>query len=162
MKLRKRTLIKIAIGFLLISIAGLLSIAINDMLSAREPEYALPSLKVQFGEEGILPTKHVLWESYSWRFFITVKNGIVPDPDAVENIEPAWVPAGAPLDLLFSQPPSEIEVSMSKNNSSFIELGGELSAPMEQGIYTYRVIANWGMRGTVVYFFKIEVPGYNE
>lgn len=162
MRVNKQLLKKMAIGIALVFVAGVLSFIIKDTLAMQAPENALPVMQVYFNdvETGVqLHPKHILRDSYSWRFLWKTVAGGNPDPDAIHNIEPAWVPAGAPLLLEFSFRNSESKVSMAKDGGEFIDLGENLSAPMTPGVYTYRVWAGWGVRGSVLYYFKIQVPG---
>lgn len=162
MKLEKRLLRKIALGLVLVFAAGLFSLVIKDSLAMQAPENALPEMLVYFNdvETGVrLHPKHILRESYSWRFLWKTVVGSDPNPDSLKNLEPAWVPAGAPLIVEFSFRNSEMQVSMAKDGGEFIDVGGKLSAPMTPGTYTYKVWAGWGLRGSVLYYFKVQVPG---
>lgn len=161
MRIEKRLVQRVLIGLLLVAMAGGISLVIKDAIAARTPENAIPEMTVYYNdvETGVrLPAKHVYRDSYSWRFLWWKVEGANNSLMDIDDLEPAWVPGGAPLLLEFSFRNSEIQVSMAKEGEDFKELGGNLSAPRTPGIYTYRVWAGWGLRGSVLYYFKIQVP----
>ena len=157
MELRKKMALKIVAAVLLVVIAGGFAFIVKELLSSRKPENSLPSITISCG--GVdLPPEHWMLDSYSWRFLFLVKEWHTDNREAWRNLEAFPVLSGAPLNISFSSPPESIVVTrMRDGGSEFEELSGELHAPLDDGICTYRVVANWGSRGSIAYFFKVKV-----
>jgi hypothetical protein len=164
MELRKQQAVKIVAGALLVLLAALVTVFIRDTLNLRSPENSLPGLQVYhrgLDEGEPLPAEHVRRDRYTWRFlfFTPVKGGGL-DLEVWSEIKPAPVDPNTPLDLVFSFPPDSVDVSIAAGYSPFVGISGELKAPSNPGIYTYRVDAGWGANRAVQYYFKIRIPSW--
>lgn len=177
MKLHKKLVLKVLAGVTLLLLAMFVTYIMKDVLSARQPLNALPTIQIEYNG-GPLPAEHVTLASYSWRFFNTTKRDVFLTEDRLVELPPAPVMASASLDISFSFPCKEMKISRASGaNSEFFDIavngaGGEntenpapagsvrLRTPANPGEYIYRVEATWGLRGSVQYYFKIVVPSY--
>lgn len=155
---RKRVAAKLAAGFLLVLLAMGVSFVIKDSLAARNPEAALPEMQITYNGTPV-PAEFIMMDSYSWRFLFSPVSNTTAQPGDWKSLAPAWLPAGAALDLVFSYNAERVTVWMSENYSdNFVELGGVWAAP-GPGDYTYRILADWGGRGSITYYMNVHVPG---
>ncbi len=154
---RKQWTKKIAIGLAALLLAAGLSYVIRDVLAAQNPESALPVIEIEYN--GIpLPTQHYMMDSYSWRFLFTTVDWSQPNRNAADMLEPAPVLPGAPLEINFSFPCNSMRVSRSYGTrNEFEPVTGSLQTPFSGGTYTYRIEAEWGTRGSVLYYIKVRV-----
>ena len=157
MELRKKMSLKIVAAVLLLVLAGGFAFVVKELLSSRRPENSLPAITIACGGVN-LPAEHWMLDSYSWRFLFLVKEWHTENREAWKNLEAFPVLPGAILNISFSSPSETVHVTrMRDGGSTFEELSGELHAPLDEGIYIYRVEANWGSRGSIAYFFKVKV-----
>ena len=171
MNLRKRAVLRILLGCLLLFLAMAIAFIIKEVLSARNPEKALPRMQITVGEL-LLADKHSVTYAYSWRFLLNkLEEHSTPDTLAEEVLPAAMVPPNEPLYIGFSYEASSLKISRADGNiSSFYEISpssalrtagkntsGLLYTPSLPGVYTYRVEASWWMRGSVEYYFRIDV-----
>lgn len=158
MKLRKRNLRRIIIAVVFILLAGVITTMLNAALASRNPVAALPEMRVIY-KDAPLPYEYICLQSYSWQFLFINKSGDANAPDWWKYfLDAGPVVPGSPLDIEFTYPCQSLTVSRADEGSDlFVEMGGVLRTPLEAGVYTYRVDANWGWRGSVRYYFKIEV-----
>ena len=160
MKMRKQFLNKIIITVVLLLLSALITATIHAVLASRSPLNALPSMSVS-SNNSPLPAQHAMISSYSWRFLFITKQGVEGPADAWQYLPAAPVNAMAPLAVEFSFPCDEVHISVARGDSTdFVEVGGVLHTPPDPGKYTYRVEASWGIRGSVLYYFKIAVGGF--
>ncbi len=157
MKLRKKMVLKIGAGVLLILLSAAFAFVIRDMLAMQHPENALPDIQIDYIDTE-LPAENWMMDSYSWRFLLVTKSWQNEDRDAWRDMPAAPVLPGAALDVSFSYPCETLKISRSVDNSvEFLELGGQLETPQAPGVYTYMVEAGWGARGSILYYFKVVV-----
>ena len=157
MKLRKQWMTKIIAGVLLVVLAGGIAYVIRDLLAMRSPESALPVIDIEYNGKP-LPPQHYVMDSYSWRFLFSTKEWVEPDRAIENKLEPAPVLPGAPLDISFSFPCKTMTVSRSYGDRNQFEVvEGDLQTPFTGGVYTYKVEAEWGSRGSVLYYIRIRV-----
>ncbi len=157
MEQRKRWIKKIAAGLAILLLAGAVSYVIRDVLAMQNPESALPVIEVEYNGRP-LPQQHYLMDSYSWRFLFTTVEWNEPDRNTVESLEPAPVIPGAPLEIDFSFPCNSMQISRSYGDlNEFVPVTGNLQTPFSGGTYTYRIEAEWGTRGSVLYYIKVRV-----
>ncbi len=156
MEVRKQAVLKVVAAACLVVVAAGIAFFVYEMLSSREPENALPTPSFVCG--GEIPPEHWMLESYSWRFLQVVKEGQAEDITAWQKLE-AWpVLAGALIEINFSTPCETLEVSRADDGSTEFEpLSGELHAPLDEGVYTYRVVGGWGSQGSIAYYFKVRI-----
>ncbi len=157
MERRKFRLKKIAIGLAALILAATLSYVIRDLLASQNPESALPVIEIEYN--GLpLPQQHYLMDSYSWRFLFSTVEWTEPNRDAVNTLEPAPVVPGTPLNIDFSFPCNSMVISRSYGSrNEFEPVSGDLQTPFSGGTYTYRIEAEWGARGSVLYYIKVRV-----
>lgn len=160
MKQHKKFIMRVATGLVLVVLAGLLSYIIRDVLASRNPISALPMIEVKYiNEDSEIPQENCLLASYSWRFVNKTTDGALEDPGQWRDLPPFPAIPGASLDVQFSFPAKSIRVSRwHKDREDKAEvLTGPLTTPFTGGIYTYRVEAEWGARGSVQYYFRVKV-----
>lgn len=173
MKLRKQLVLRVVAGVLLFALALGVTYTIKGVLSAREPVNALPEIDIIYNSAP-LPQEHIQLASYSWRFFPQVKKGELVAPGGWDEIVPAPVNPGTPLQISFSYACKELKISRALRYSNlFTEISqnntlpgeenaapatvGNLNTPTEPGEYVYRVEAWWGVHGSVQYYFTVRV-----
>ena len=171
MNLRRRAILRIVLGCLLLFLAMALTFIIKEVLSARNPEKALPHMQVTVGDL-LLADKHSTTYAYSWRFLTDAIDGR-SGPDALldENLPAAMVLPSQPLLIEFSYAATSIKVSRADEGSpQFYEISPSsenraagnsasslLYTPSQPGVYIYQVEASWWLRGSVEYYFRIDV-----
>ena len=157
MKLRKQFIQRLLIAVLSLILAAGLSYTVKDLLSSRNPESALPIIRIDYN--GVeLPHEHWMMDAYSWDFLFTTREWSHENPDAWRYMEAAPVLPGAPIDIHFSFPAQTQIVSRAiAGNDDFEEIGGVLLTPQEPGEYTYKIEANWERRGWIRYYFKVRI-----
>lgn len=162
MKLRKQQLLRILIGLVAVVVAGMGTVVIRDALAMDIPAYALPEMDVYYNKGEAsgerLHEKHVRADSYSWHFLFGTKTGGGVDLEVWREIEPAFLAAETPMELKFTFPPKNVQISMALDEGEFAAVDGPLVTPSVPGKYTYRVEGSWGKGQTVVFFFRVEVP----
>ncbi len=157
MEQRKRWIKKIAIGLAALFLAGAISYVIRDVLAIQNPESALPVIEIEYNDRA-LPTQHYMMDAYSWRFLFTTVEWTEENRNAVSALEPAPVLPGVPLNISFSFPCNSMKISRSyENRNEYEPVTGGLQTPFSGGTYTYRIEAEWGTRGSVLYYIKVRV-----
>lgn len=157
MTLRRRILMKIALAVVCLLLAALLTTLLYSALALQNPVNAVPTMQVQYGGAP-LPAQHVMMSSYDWWFFYTTQSGVLGQPDDWMNLPAGLVEPGSPLEIELSRPANTVRVSRNHaNERSFVDIGGELRAPPDPGVYTFRVEAEWSRMGSAQYYFRIEV-----
>lgn len=188
MSIQKLTVKKVVICAVALLLAAVLTMCIKDFLALQNPTSALPTIVVRYdvdsGTPIIMPAKHVMRASYEWRFFNVVATDST-DSEELRNMEFGWMLPNEEMDFSFSYSASRVEVSIAyvenadtlpkeedyvnlkSTGSVLLEPSGgayyitdnnSFLTPQEPGMYIYRVQADWGLRGSVLYYFKINVP----
>lgn len=158
--LRKKRLVKIVAGILLLFVSGFFTVSIRDALAMQNPENSLPELYVYYttkGEQQRMPTYYVRRDSYEWGFLFGVKEWVNPDMEAWREIQPGQVEPGNAMGLEFSFDPDSYKIYMKAGESPFYEYEGDLTAPTVPGEYTYRVEGSWGEQQKVIFYFRIKI-----
>lgn len=160
MKQRKQNITRIIVGLLLVVLAAGITYIIKELLASRNPADALPVIRVDYSGTP-LPAEHYTMDSYSWRFLTMEKSWEEPDRGKWIGMKAAPVLPGAPLDISFSFPCETMRVTRAEGEApgeeDYEEVVGSLTTPMEPGIYTYKVVGNWGLKGQVLYYIKVDV-----
>lgn len=71
--------------------------------------------------------------------------------------------AATPLNISFSTKPKDLKVSVAEGRYGTLyrpveeAANGSFFAPSEAGEYVYKVEANWGRRGSIIYYFCVRV-----
>lgn len=159
-KIPWRALRKIVIGIVLLFIAASISVFIKESLDTLDPESSLPILTVQQNGQTITD---VYRAGYVWSFFTTVERRAPEVTEADIPLVPVPVPPQAVMTLQFSTEPSSLRVFRADNllTSGYYEIADEdvssFHAPNAPGIYVYKILAQWGNRGNIQYYFAIQV-----
>ena len=161
MKMPKIFLRKIIIGFLLLVMAAGFTLVLKETLDTKDPESALPTISVQYNDGQV---QGVYRAGYSWSFFTTIENRQAPSlaPEDLPLTPVAVLPAH-PVKITFSKTPSELRIWRAKGRYStdYLELSNEqegvFDTPSMPGVYLYKVKADWGSRGTIQYYFALDV-----
>lgn len=163
MKLRKRMLLKIVAGVLLVALSAFIAVAIRDALAYQAPENSLPGMDVVFGDsDDKLPSVYIRRDKFIWRFLYGTREGGGLDLEIWREIESGWVPPESPLTLVFTYTPRQVRVSVAVPEREFYEVVGPLVAPSTPGQYIYKVEASWGQDKYVTYYFRIRVPTWDK
>lgn len=154
-KLRKRVVGRVALGAVLIVLAGIVAFAVKDLLAYSRPESTQPEIRIDYNGAP-LPAEHWMMESYSWRYLTLVRDWQAP-PETVAQMNAAPVIPDSPLDISFTFEPGKLTVSRAVDGGEFSELMGELRTPTQPGEYIYHIQGDWGWRGGINYYFKLRV-----
>lgn len=152
---------KLIVGMLLVITAAGLTVVIKESLDTKDPESALPIITIRCADTEL---QGVYRAGYTWSFFTTVEDRQAPSlaPEDLP-ITPVDVATAQPLTITFSKTPSSIRVwrAQGRYSTDYMELSsekaGELSTPNQPGTYVFRVLADWGRRGNIQYFFALTV-----
>lgn len=163
MKLKKQFFRKLLIGAVLILVSAGITMLIKESLDTKDPESSLPIISITCGEVDI-PPDAVYRAGYEWSFFATMARRDAPSvlPEDLP-ISPFPVYAGEPMQITFTTTPSEIRVwrAEGRYGTEFLEVSGEekgmFATPTTPGIYMFRVLADWGGRGNIQYYFSLDV-----
>lgn len=152
---------KLVAGLLLVVLAAGASFIIKELLSARNPELTLPDIRIEYAGEG-LPQEHWMMQGYSWRFLTLKREWSNPDEEAWRDMEAAPVLPDTTLNISFNPEAQNVVISRTTDESgTFQELGGVLQTPLEPGVYTYKIEASWGVKGSILYFVKVRIVDSN-
>ncbi|WP_367924423.1 hypothetical protein [uncultured Ruthenibacterium sp.] len=165
MRISRIALRKLLIGAILLVIAAAITMFIKESLDTQDPESALPILSIEYNGTQIPPSQEgfLYRAGYEWNFFTTVERRA---PQLAENdlpLVPLDVSSQAELKLLFSKEPSGLKVLRASGTSSteFLELtdasDGTFNTPATPGTYVYKILAEWGNRGYIQYYFSLQV-----
>lgn len=155
MKLRKQVVGRIALGAVLIVLAAFLGFAVKDLLAYTRPASTQPEIRIEYNGAP-LPPEHWMMESYSWRYLTLIKEWEAPQ-DALAQMAAAPVIPDTALGVSFTFEPDKLTVSRSVNGGEYSELMGDLLTPNQPGEYVYRIEGDWGIKGTITYYFKIRI-----
>ena len=134
-----RSVRKIVIGAILLSIAAVISVFIKESLDTLDPESSLPILTVQQNGQ---PFTDVYRAGSVWNFFTTVERRAPEVTEADIPLIPVTVAPQAVMTLDFSTEPSSLRVFRADNvlTSGYYEIADEdvssFHAPSEPGKYT--------------------------
>ncbi len=154
---------KLVLGAILIALCAGITLLIKEALDTQDPESALPIITITYNE-GIFPEQSIYRAGYTWSFVTTVENWQAPSllPEDLP-IMPERVLADMPMKITFSQTPQDVQIfrASGRYSTDFLEVStqvdGEFYTPTAQGEYLYRVVANWGSRGEIQYYFAMSV-----
>ncbi|MEG2930908.1 MAG: hypothetical protein RR825_03900 [Ruthenibacterium sp.] len=165
MKGHKLVVRKILLGIVLVSLAAVITVFIKESLDTQDPESALPLITVKYNS-GEMSAQNIYRAGYQWSFFTTVEDWQAPSLSPEDlPITPVDIQPGTPIQISFSSTPSELRIwrAAGRYSTDFLELScpvtGEFTAPASPGIYLYRVVASWGNRGEIQYYFALSVIG---
>lgn len=163
MTLRKQQIMKIIRAVLFIILAAIVTVFLNASLASRNPEYALPDVKIIY-KDAPLPADNILRASYSWDFIFTTKTSPSDDIPDWHSVAYAPVDGGIPLEIQSSPRYHSIKVSRASDapGSTFQEVDtGNLRTPVETGSrFTYKIELSWGGQNTIVYYANFDVRSH--
>lgn len=152
---------KLIIGLFLVVAATGITVFIKETLDTKDPESALPIISIVY--EGA-EMQGVYRAGYTWSFFTTIEDRQAPSlaPEDLP-LTPTPVLPGRTMEIKFSNTPSELRVwrATGRYSSDYVELTSDtpsvITTPSAPGVYVYRLKADWGARGTIQYFFALDV-----
>ena len=162
---KKQIIHKVLLGTVLLIVAIFVTVFIRENMNVQSPESALPTIKVTVNETTTFATESVFRAGYEWNFFTTTAKHTPPYSvsDLKQVTPPVQVIPNSSLVLEFSIKPKKITVSRAdgKDADTFMDLVGDGQEPIitaaVPGEYMYRVQADFGWRGSIVYFFRVQV-----
>lgn len=162
---KKQIIRKVLLGTVLLILAMCITVFIRENMNVQSPETALPTIKVTMNETTTFAPESVFRAGYEWNFFTTTAKHTPPYSmsDLKQVTPPVQVVPRASLALEFSIKPKKITVSRAdgKDADTFMDLVGNGSEPIitaaVPGEYMYRIQADFGWRGSIIYFFRVQV-----
>ena len=145
-------------------LSGFITVAIKDSIDAKNPEVSLPVINVTTGYTYI-PDVNVPRAGYEWKFGAkTVRAPYVSSID-VPLIAYEAQP-GAPIRIGFTIPHTQLTLyecpgvmydgKVMAVDDAFVERRYSTDTPTEEGIYVYKVVAQFD-RGTIVHYFALNI-----
>ncbi len=142
-------------------VAGFLSVKIKDNIDARNPEVSLPIINVTIGYTSIPKCPRA---GYEWSFGTKfVRSPYVSSIDVPLTAYEAM--PDAPILIGFTMPHTQLTLYESDgikydngviSSGNFKEKRYSMNTPKEDGIYVYKVEAQFD-RGSIVHYFALNV-----
>ena len=162
---RLQAIRKLAIGAVALALAICITIFIRENMDVKDPEQALPTITITLNDTANLAPEMIFRAGYEWNFLTTTAKNTPPysSQDLQEHTPPVNVLARTYMEIDFSLEPKNLVISRSEEGSSdsFLDLvdvgDGPIIAPATPGTYMYRIQADFGWRGSIVYFFRVRV-----
>lgn len=142
------------IAAVMLIVAAYISLYIKDAVDAKNPEASLPIISVTTGYT-VLP--NVPRAGYEWRFGSkTVMSPFVSNLDV--PLIAYDVAPDMPILVNFSAPAENIVIyqGVGMAATEFEEMRYNIKTPMQEGIYVYKVVADF-KNGTIVHYFSLNV-----
>ncbi len=163
MKTRRRLIRKIVLATVLILLCAAVTVVLKETLDTQDPEAALPIITITYEGTPILE-QNIYRAGYDWSFFTTVERWQAPSlvPEDLP-IVPQEVAGGSLFEITFTSTPSELLLYRASGRYSTdfslveTEEDGVFTAPLEPGVYLYKINASWGTRGDIQYYFALSV-----
>ena len=160
-RIYKTKLRRYIIAVVMLVISAYISVAIKDSIDAKNPEVSLPIINVTVGYTYIPNSPRA---GYEWSFGSkTVRSPYVSSIDVPLGAYEAL--PGSPILIGFTSPHTQITLYESKGimyegrvmaSEDFKEKRYNTDTPQEEGIYVYKVVAQFD-RGTIVHYFALNV-----
>lgn len=162
---KKQIIRKVILGTVLLAIAILITVFIRENMNVQEPEMALPTFTVTMNGTTAFAPESVFRAGYEWNFFTTTAKHTPPysPRDLTQVTPPVQMVPRTYLDLAFSIKPKSLVISRAddKNFENYMDLvdvgRGPIITPAEPGCYRYRIQADFGWRGSIIYFFTVQI-----
>ena len=163
----KQMVRKLLIGAAAMAAAICITIFIRENMDVQDPEQALPVMTVTMNGSAAIPPDMVFRAGYEWNFLTTTAKDTPPysTQDLQQHTPPVDMFARTYMDIDFSIQPKSLVISRAseENYDLFMDLvdveDGPLIAPATPGVYMYRIQADFGWRGSAIYFFRVRVAG---
>ena len=143
-RMHNRALRRYAVAFVLLILAGYISVFIKDTIDSRNPDVALPVISVT---TGYSPIPNVPRAGYEWQY--RTKSVMAPYVSSMD----------------FSMPYKGLTLYESKGvlingrvlaTEDFTEKKYSNNTPNKEGIYVYKVVAQFE-QGTIMHYFALDV-----
>lgn len=161
----KTAIKKILLGTVLVLLAAAVALFIKENLDVKDPESALPSLSVTVNDMT-LSSNMVFRAGYEWNFWATVERH-TPEyspSDITSQVYPVDIAPRSVMQLNFSLKCKHLKVSRANDSPDFtryIQLENvdpaNIITPASPGCYMYKVEADFGWRGSVIYYLMLNV-----
>lgn len=141
------------VAAVLLVLSAYMTIFIKDTVDSLNPEKSLPIASISVG----YTMPYVVRAGYNWNFGMkTVRSPFVPASDTpliVYDCDPL-----TPITINFSSPCEKLSVYQTKGlySEDFEELVVTVQTPKEEGVYVYKVDAQFS-KGNIVYYFALNV-----
>lgn len=163
-RIYKTKLRRYILAVIMLIISGFITVAIKDHIDAKNPEVSLPIINVTTGYTYI-PTAHVPRAGYEWSYGRkTVRAPYVSSID-VPIVAYEALP-NVPIRIGFTTPHTQLtlyecpgvvyEGNVIAADDAFIERRYSMNTPAKEGIYVYKVVAQFE-RGTIVHYFALDI-----
>ena len=154
----KRKIKRYFIAFLMLILSAFGTIFIKNYVDSKNPEKALPVLSVSVGY--VQPA--VQRAGYTWKFGPGIAPSLSPYVSA-EDVPLLVMDCypGHEIVINFSMQPELVTVYQTEGlaNNNFKQLYS-LVTPMEEGIYVYKIAAEFE-KGDILYYFAVQVKNDN-
>lgn len=161
----KQIVRKLAIGAVALAAAICVTIFIRENMDVKDPESALPTLTVTMDGSAAMPEESVFRAGYEWNFLTTTEKYTPGYSSSTlrQATPPVPMSPRTYLDLNFSIRPKSLVISRADDEKletfmALIDVGdGPIITPAATGLYMYRIEADFGWRGSIIYFFTIQI-----
>ena len=161
-RMYKTKLRRYLLAAVMLVISGFVAIAIKDNIDARNPEVSLPIINVTTGYTSI---PNVPRAGYEWSFGTkTVRSPYVSSIDVPMSVYEAM--PNMPILIGFTIPHTQLTLYESPgmmydgrvvaSDDTFVERRYSTNTPSQEGIYVYKVVAQFE-RGTIVHYFALDI-----
>lgn len=164
-RIHNRTIRRYILAFVLIVLAGYISVVIKDSIDSNNPELSLPVINVTAGYSPIPDVaKNVPRAGYEWHY--RTKSVMSPYVSSMDTPLIAYdALIDVPILIGFSVPHNQLTLYESEGvlingravpSGEFVEKKYSNNTPNNEGIYVYKVVAQFD-QGTVVHYFALDV-----
>ena len=161
-RIYKTKLRRYLIAAVMLVVSGFITVSIKDNIDARNPEVSLPMINVTTGYTSI---PNVPRAGYEWSFGRkTVRSPYVSSMDVPMSVYEAM--PNTPILIGFTTPHTQLTLYESPGvmyegkvfapDDSFVERRYSMNTPVNEGIYVYKVVAQFE-RGTIVHYFALNI-----
>lgn len=162
---KKQVIHKLLLGTVMLAVAICITLFIRENMNVQSPEQALPTFTISMNGAATFAPESVFRAGYEWNFFTTTaKHTPEYSPaDLKMATPPVPMPPRTILDLEFSIEPKHLTISRAEDEDfrafmDLIDVGmGPIITPAAPGLYQYRVQADFGWRGSIIYFFTVQI-----
>ncbi len=152
----KRKIKKYTIAFFMLILAAFTTVFIKDSVDSLTPEKSLPAINVSVGYNP----PYVVRAGYTWKFGLkTVRSPYIPATDVPLTVTDCY--PGENIVINFSVPEEYTNLYQTDGVATeFFKPVYNRQTPMEEGIYVYKLEANFE-KGDICYYFALQVKKDN-
>ncbi|MBE6878783.1 MAG: hypothetical protein E7488_06440 [Ruminococcaceae bacterium] len=160
-RMHNRAIRRYAIAFVLLILAGYISVFIKDTIDSNNPEVSLPIINVT---TGYSPIPSVPRAGYEWNY--RTKSMMSPYVSSIDIPLIAYdALIDVPILIGFSVPHNQLTLYESEGvlingrvvaSGEFQEKRYSSNTPNKEGIYVYKVVAQFD-QGTIMHYFALDV-----